>query len=308
MWKALASILALASTSVALRADDTASSTGTDREQIWELKRSPDVRAEFERRREFIEAEMATGAVPDWAGEYSNGIERNIRISVAPQGGFVYSFGGGCLGRYDSNYGSVAARDNRLSLKFELPDDGAPFGAPREFAIVRWGARIYLLADDELKPFVNAVNSGREPHRHCFPSCGSFLVRNGDDEKPVSGAPDVPGEYRRLLSDKPITGRVLRVLDYEMEFDPERGYGWRTTRVEMDIGSDDGVWEGMELFAFGSVEVGGGFEVIRTYGSRSVAVNRDVVSPDSPALESGFCVSTRPGEQTCPDEQTAASR
>jgi hypothetical protein len=189
-----------------------------------------------------------------------------------------------------------------------LPNDEGDFGGPRELVIVRWGQRIYLLPDDELGPFVNAVNSGKEPHWHCIPSCAPFLVRSGDDEKPVSGTPDLPAEYRRRLLDRPITARVVRVLDDETEFDLEQGYGWRTIRVEMDLGSDDGVWEGMELYASANTGVGGGFEVVQTKEHSSVAIDRDVAGPESPTLEPGFCLSTDPGDQTCPRGQTAALR
>lgn len=67
---------------------------------------------------------------------------------------------------------------------------------------LRWGERNYLLADEDLKRFVNAVNSGREPQKYCVPRCGSFLLREGDDQKTVSGLPDLPAEYRRLLLDQ----------------------------------------------------------------------------------------------------------
>jgi hypothetical protein len=301
MWKAIASILVLASSSLALRADNPSPAISMNREQV---------QAEIERRKNLFEAEMATGAVPDWAGEYSNGIEfgRNSRIKLAPHAGFTHSRGSACGRTYDANFGAVVVRGNRLSLRYELPNDEAHFGGSREFVIVRWGQRIYLLPEEELGPFVNAVNSGKEPHKHCIPSCAPFLVRRGDDEKPVSGTPDLPAEYRRRLLDRPITGRVVRVLDDESEFDLERGYGWRTIRVEIDLGSDDGVWEGMELYASANPDVGGGFKVEQTQARSSVAINREVTGPEAHALEPGFCLSTRPDKQACPNEQTAALR
>jgi hypothetical protein len=300
MWKTLAVVLALASSSLALRADNPSPAIWMDRDQV---------EAELERRTDLFEAEMATGVVPDWAGEYSSGIElgRNIRIRVAPQAGFTFAWRG-CLGVYDVNFGPVVVRGNHLSLRYELPHDGAGLGVPRDFVIVRWGQRVYLLPEDELGAFVNAVNSGKEPHRHCIPSCEPFLVRSGDDEKPVSGTPDLPVEYRRRLLDRPITGRVVRVLDDETEFDLEQGYGWRTIRVEIDLGSDDGMWEGMKLYASANPDVGGGFEVVQTQERSSVAINREVVGPGAPPLEPGFCISTLPDEQACPVEQTTALR
>jgi hypothetical protein len=250
-------------------------------------------------------------AAQDWAGEYSRGFEfgPHIRIRVTPQADFTYSWSG-YLGFKDVNFGPAVVRGNRLGLRHELPNDDAHRGVPSEFQfeIVRWGQRIYLLPEEELGPFVNAVNSGREPHKYCIPSCSPFLVRTGDDEKPVSGTPDLPAEYRRRLLDKPITARVVRVLSDETEVNLERGYGWRTIQVEINLGSVDGVWEGMELYASANPHVDGGFEVVQTQEHSSVAINQEVSGPEVPALEPGFCVSTRPGERACPDKQSAALR
>jgi hypothetical protein len=309
MWKPIAVTTVLIAASVSLRADNPSPAIPMDPEQIWELKHSDEVRAELERREQFFEAEMATRALPDWAGHYysGDGLGKNIVIRIAPQGGFIFTWHG-CLGLYDVNYGAVARRGDRLVMTFELPNDPHNFGVPRELVPVRWGERNYLLTDEDLKPFVNAVNSGQEPQNHCVPRCGYFLLRNGDDARPVSGQPELPAEYRRLLLDRPITGRVLRVLDEETEFDAAQSYGRRTIRVEIDLGSEDGVWKGMELYEGATPYIGSGFEVVETQGRRSVAIKREVVGPEAPALEPGTCVSTRPGEQTCPIEQTAALR
>lgn len=312
MWKTLALVLALASSSLALRADNPSPAVWMGREQMWELKHSKAALAELERREAAFEAEMAAGAVPDWAGLYydGDGLGRNLVVRVTPQGGFIFTWTG-CMGLYDLNYGPVEYRGGRVSMTFELPNDPGRFGGPSSLLHVRWGERNYLLADEDLKPFVNAVNSGREPQKDCIPSCGSFFLRRGDDQKPVSGEPDLPAEYRRLLLDHPMVGRVVRVLDSEFEVDPDRSYAWRMTRVEIDLGRDNGVWEGMEFHADPNAYAGGGFEVVRIEGHTSVAVVRDLVEPDEtgePPIEPGMCISTRPGEQTCPDEQTAALR
>lgn len=308
MWKTIALVLALASSSLALRADNPSPATWMNRQQIWELKHSEEVLSELERRRKSFEDEMATGAVPDWAGDYydGDGLGRNVHLRISPQGGFVSTWSG-CMGLYDLNYGPLQLRGNRLTLDFELPNDAAGVGFPREFRFVKWGGRMYLLTEDELKPFVNAVNSGLEPHKECIPSCGFFRVRRGDDARAVSGVPDLPAEYRRLLLDRPITGTVTRILDSESEKDAD-GYGSRTTTVEIDVGSDAGVWIGMELYADTSAFPGSGFKVIRTQETSSVAVKREFFMDGVPDLEPGICISTRPREQTCPADQTAALR
>ena len=305
MWRYFALAAALAVSSLTLRADDQSSVVWMDTEQLWEHKHSELVRAELNRRKEFIEAEIGTGAVPEWAGEYyaGDGLGKNVLVRIAPQGGFTYTWNG-CLGLYDVNYGPVEVRGRRLTLSFELPNDAGTFGVPKHFVPVRWGERHYLLAEEELKPFVNAVNSAYEP---CGPGCGPFLLRRGDEEKGVSGWPDLPEEYRKLFLDHPIAGRVVKVLDTETRFERD-GYAWRTTKVEIDIGRDDGVWEGMELYSGLDTYVGSGFEVIRVSKHTSVAVVHDIVEADESGLAPGLCISTWPEVQSCPIEQTAGLR
>lgn len=305
MWKHFALAAALAVSSLALRADDQSAVAWMDPRQLWEHKNSEQVRTELGRRNEYLEAEIGTGAVPEWAGEYytGDGLGKNIAVMIAPQGGFTYTWHG-CLGLYDVNYGTVDSRGRRLTLSLELPN-GKDFGVPDHFLPVRWGERHYLLADDELKSFVNAVNSGHEP---CGPRCGPFLLRKGDDEKPVHGRPDLPEDLRKLLLDQPIAGRVVAVLDTETRFDHDSEFGWRTTKVEIDIGRDDGVWEGMELYSQPGNYVGSGYEIVRADAHKSSAVMHDMVEKGEPGLEPGLCVSTRPEQQTCPVGQTAALR
>src|SRR5262245_7254136 len=193
MRKLLAAAMTLALLSLTLHADAQQFEPQNCRE-IWELKNSKTVEGEYDRRNEYLDAEIESGGGPDWAGEYyrGDGLGLNITVRIAPQGGFTF-VSAGCLGVYDRNYGAVVEVGGKLSLDYELPScECACRRLPRVFVPVRWGERRYLLAESELGDFVNAVNSGFEP---CEGLCPAFLRRNRDDESEVFGQPDLPGEY-----------------------------------------------------------------------------------------------------------------
>jgi hypothetical protein len=60
-----------------------------------------------------------------------------------------------------------------------------------EFIPVRWDDRIYLVPKDRVSDFRREINEGREPRNRAF---GTFLLREGDWEKPVTGRPQLPAE------------------------------------------------------------------------------------------------------------------
>jgi hypothetical protein len=306
MWKLPAVVLALAASSLALRADEPVVAEQVVEINLLEFKNSEPVSLESERRQALIEQEILSGAVPDWAGEYysGDGLGKNVTLMLAPQGGFTYHWSG-CLGIYDRNYGTVTATEDGIELNLELANDEDYFGMARHFTPVRWGDRHYLLASGEMMAFVNAVNSGNEP---CSQWCSSFLMREGDKDRPVSGQPELPDEYREMLLFHAIAARVVRIVDSETILDDEGTSGWRTTTVELDVGADDGVVEGMELYAQQNTYPGSGFSVVSTDAHHATAELREMVELNEPLPEPGLCLSTRPREQTCPADQTAALR
>lgn len=137
-----------------------------------------------------------------------------------------------------------------------LGAEGAAIGADAETSLipVPWGKRLYLIADrsvgrtgiekvhgvsDRAARFCSLVNAGYEP-RQC--ADGEFLLRDGDWLVPVTGLPEVPVTWRKMLLMAPIGARVLSSED---------GQG----RVAIDQGSSDGVREGMFFFPSVTTEV-----------------------------------------------------
>ena len=193
-----------------------------------------------------IEAEIAQlGEQRSWAGDYyyGDGLGVNVELHIAPLSGFEFEWHG-CLGMYDRNWGEVAERGGSLELTFHFPNERAGFhGLDTSFVPVEWGERRYLIPPSKVKRFCNAVNSGEEPRAAAW---GSFLLSRAKDETPPSGKPEMPREFAKLVLDTPLVANVVAVK--EGVSDPSHGATCRVTVVTLDIGSQNGAWEGMRLF------------------------------------------------------------
>jgi hypothetical protein len=180
----------------------------------------------------------------DWAGEYyfGDGLGVNVSLALAPKSGFVFSWHG-CLGLYDLNYGDVAFTNGTVKLLFKYPNKREGFeGIAPELLPVRWGKRHYLIDVGHIVDFTNAINAGTEPSPIFAGRSGRFLLRRGDEDKAVGGEPDLPNEFLSYILAEPIKARVTLVQ--EMRVERSR----RITYVRIDVGSLDGVKQGMELY------------------------------------------------------------
>ncbi len=203
----------------------------------------------------------STGDRPDSpvaavAGDYyhGDGLGVNCSLVVKREGRFSFVWRG-CMGVYDQNTGEAEVVAGHLILTPERPNVRKGFrGTATDFHIVRWGARSYLIPEEDKQEFVNAVNQGQEPRERPH---GSFYLRRGDWEKKVAGLPETPREWEPLFLKKPLHGKVIEVLGDD--------------RARVDLGADSGVWKDMELWADGEgfglvqvVEVGAKNSVIST--------------------------------------------
>jgi hypothetical protein len=133
------------------------------------LKQSDHVAKIAAARTTSIENELARlGANHAWAGKYysGDGLGVNVTLLIAPETGFVFQWEG-CLGLYDRNYGTATMHDDHLHLTCHLSNDtNKGFeGTPTDFTPVHWGERRYLIANDKLVNFCNAINSKEEPRK-----------------------------------------------------------------------------------------------------------------------------------------------
>ena len=90
--------------------------------------------------------------------------------------------------------------------------------------------------------FTNAVNAGTEPGSLSGGRLSSFLLRIGDEKKPVEGMPDLASEYLNYILKEPLTARISSITESRIE------NSHRITRVTINVGSADGLRKGMELF------------------------------------------------------------
>ena len=112
---------------------------------------------------------------------------------------------------------------------------------------VEWAGRIYLLDDNDLKNFANAINLGIEPRatltssHYVSPWYGSFFLRTGDEQKQAIGKPQLPDEWLSYLLDKPITATVIRIEEVKrLQFNT-------TFVATINKGSRNGLKLGMRL-------------------------------------------------------------
>ena len=87
----------------------------------------------------------------------------------------------------------------------------APFS--RELQVIKWGARVYLLDAGTLGTLVHAINLGFEPrsvdgYRAFY---GVIYLREGDESKPVDGAPPLSIELLANLLPSPVIGTVVEI-------------------------------------------------------------------------------------------------
>lgn len=215
-----------------------------------------------------------------WAGEYycGDGLGVNISVVVAPKSGYLYEWHG-CGGLYDRNYGPVACINGRLQLTFRLPKRESSSGIADELIPVRWGPRRYLIAAEDMVRFCNAVNGGTEPRGWLY---GLHLLRNGDEEKTITGFPVVPDEFKDYLLARAIEAEIIDV-------------GERTddkTIVVLNRGKQHGLLPGMELHLFDPDAEIDSATLTKVENGRSEAIMAHPLG-DEPAPRVGWKLSTR---------------
>ena len=92
------------------------------------------------------------------------------------------------------------------------------------------GARRYLVPDDKLLAFCNAVNQGVEPRDSDY---GDFDLKEGHEAIAVEGFPTAPEAWKAFLLKAPLRGTVVELLP---DF-----------KARINIGKKDGLRVGMEL-------------------------------------------------------------
>jgi hypothetical protein len=129
---------------------------------------------------------------------------------------------------------------------FQYPEDGKDEPLKTEFTLfpIKWGERIYLIYENDVADFTNAINLGLEP-REPGPQLnyyGMFFLRKGDEEKPTNGKPSLPPKWQALLLSQPIIATIVRV-------EAKEGAKEKVQVATIDKGSAAGVKVGMKFIA-----------------------------------------------------------
>ncbi|MCP4247770.1 MAG: hypothetical protein GY778_12045 [bacterium] len=181
-----------------------------------------------------------------WAGSYyhGDGLGVNADLRIAPESGFVFVWTG-CLGVYDRNYGDVVVTDRgtiEFSFTFVNNQDGFRGTAP-EVVPIRWSDRRYLIPVDDVVEFCNWVNDRGEPRNRMH---GFWYLRQGDHEKPVTGAPELPEEYQACLLNETVFAEIIEIGETTVK---QRVGGWfsHTTPVKINVGREEKILPGMSF-------------------------------------------------------------
>jgi hypothetical protein len=254
-------------------------------------KWSPQVKEVATKMSQAIREEIKSLKDHPWAGEYyeGDGLGMNISLAIAPKSGYVFAWHG-CGGLYELNYGPVDWKNEQVRLSTIPPNKTGDFFRVFESLIpVTWGPRRYLIPADRMIDFCNGVNSGAEPRKHVY---GMFLLRDGDEQKSVTGLPTVPKKYRRYLLDKPITAEITAVGKQlgQVDQDVKR----KGTAVTVNAGEASGLLPGMELLATSSNENHDmTVEITKVEKELSYGVVWQVIETDRYNPKVGYKLSTR---------------
>jgi len=208
----------------------------------------------------------------DVAGTYYFGDGLGVNCDLVLEASSKFSFRWtGCLGEYDRNSGNYDLTDEMLTVHPTSPNRRDGFrGMAERFFPIRWGTRIYLIADEQMLGFVDKIRRGWRGDEILGRSGFYFLRRDAQPfDKPIGEVkmkPEMPSLYHQYLS-KQFVAKVIRRTS--------------SSEFELDQGSADGLVAGTMLHSF---LVGSGWNwlhVERTTDHSATARpwNRDDKSP-----------------------------
>jgi len=101
--------------------------------------------------------------------------------------------------------------DPKIWKRFESSDE--PWPMQWQLFPITWGERLYLMEKDDFVDFANAINFGIEPRAGvvCDWPWGGFYLREGDNNKRVSGRPLLPEDVVSLLLDNPVEAEIAGI-------------------------------------------------------------------------------------------------
>lgn len=174
-----------------------------------------------------------------WSGVYSSTLHTTISLTLflSPENEFVISYFN-CSKPWTErvNFGKVINENNVLRLVPELESEkqnAYKFRSEELILVpVKWDKENFLIPQNELVKFAYAAN---------FDSAVElFLEKTGNFNKSRRGLPDLPAEYRKFLTKKPIKAKIIDSVISEEIFSSE---------ITLNVGKKDGVIPGMFFYS-----------------------------------------------------------
>jgi hypothetical protein len=197
-----------------------------------------------------IRRELQQNRHKPWEAVYHGGIpainQSVTRLFLSKKRGYV------CIRTRSGDMGTVHRKGERFILTSRYGDWGPGHATnTKEFVLVPWGSRLYLIETNRIVAFCNAINAGDEPrtegHDH-------FLLREGDWKKKVKAWPSIPKLWGdQYLLKSPVVCIVRAVRGYSESIRvPEYPYTADGTlngiRATINAGKKRGLRPGMTLF------------------------------------------------------------
>ena len=170
----------------------------------------------------------------EWSGIYYLGDHHPTVFMWSPDNGFLVTSSLHTFSPSWLNYGKVSFMNNLLTIHPELTKDqkSAHIMATR-FVPVKWDKQHFLIPPDEMLDFAYAVHSGSEW------AIVNYFAKGDDRDKPRNGLPNLPPEYKKIMTMKAIKARVV-------DIGKERDL-W-SKNITIDAGTDKGVVKGMVMY------------------------------------------------------------
>jgi hypothetical protein len=188
-----------------------------------------------------VENDLANIKNDEWAGLYRSELSNTMweYLEWSPTAGFAVGRETCSSGpRAWVNYGSVAFADDILRLSPERHSESSNTLTleAKDFRTVKWGQQHWLVPIDQLALFAWAVKSRSGAEYELF------YIKSEDRDKPRRGLPDLPPEYKRMLTGRPIRATVVGIGKPE-----DKWYAPMT----INAGRKQGVIEGMYFWLLG---------------------------------------------------------
>ena len=179
---------------------------------------------------------------PLLTGEYCDGYGLSTRrLLISPSEGYVYSLQGD-MGLYRLSFGKIVFDNNHVKLLPDFEYSSVEKYFAKNYTLVRWAGRRYLVEDNRILEFCNDFNGYKEVY--------CFLLRKGDSQKDVGETlPEVPKDRKKYLLKTPIQAEIIKIGEFEIKRDGQANQ-YLTTKVVINKGQANGLLAGMKLYVF----------------------------------------------------------